>query len=138
MDLLAVFKRVLQRHESEIEALNKKQLSEGKRSDNTLLPSYKRSYLKTRRKYGRPTAPMDLNLKGDFYSKFFTSFFESYALIGSTDPKRGILEGRFGTKIHGLTKESRFVLLDEKGVRQEFVNECKKEFLTNFKNELFR
>lgn len=137
MDLLAIFKRVLQRHGNEIEALNKEQLSRGKRSDNSSLPAYKKSYLKTRRKFGRPTAPMDLNLKGDFYSKFFTNFLSNGVIVGSTDSKRGILEGRFGTKIHGLTDENKIVIL-ENGVRTEFIRECKKEFLVNVKNELFR
>ena len=138
MDLIEVFKRVLQRHGNEIEALNKDQLSKGMRSDDTRLPRYAKSYLKTRREYGRPTAPMDLNLTGDFYSRFFTNFLNDKVLIGSKDFKSEKIEGRFGTKIHGLTKDNILVMLDEKGVRREFVMECKKELLANIRNELFR
>jgi hypothetical protein len=120
---------VLQRHQKDIEALNKFQLSQGERSDNSKLPAYKKSYLKTRRKHGRPLAPMDLNLTGDFYDKFFSNYFDSYLTIGSKDGKERILEERFSDNIHGLTLESRDKLLWEMGVAEEFVQE--------FINEVF-
>jgi hypothetical protein len=127
-DINVLLKRVLQRHSNDIEALNKAQLSKGERADGSRLPPYSKSYLKTRKKFGRPTAPMDLNLTGKFYEKFFTQYFDSYLNIGSKDGKEPILEQMFGY-IHGLTPESIDKLLWEIGVAdeliQEFINEWK-------------
>jgi hypothetical protein len=123
VNLNAICQRVLQRHAKDIEALNKLQLSKGLRSDEKSLPSYKKSYLKTRRKYGRPLAPMDLNLKGDFYEKFFSIYVASYMNIGSKDPKTGVLEGRFSSNIFGLSDESLNKLLWEMGVAGEIIDE---------------
>jgi len=129
INLDAICKRVFQRHAKDIEALNKSQLSKGTRSDDSKLPAYKKSYLKTRRKYGRPTAPMDLNLKGDFYEKFFSIYLDKYLNIGSKDSKTGILEGRFSENVFGLTEESKDILLWQMGVGDELIEEIIKEIL---------
>ena len=126
-DVNAVCKRVLQRHQDDIEALNKLQLSKGIRSDNTSLPAYKKSYLKTRRKHGRPTSPMDLNLTGQFYEKFFVEFYNSYLNIGSRDGKGPVLEEMFRSDIYGLTQENLDVLLWQMGFVDDFITELKTE-----------
>lgn len=123
--LYAILKRVLQRHASEIEALNKSQLSEGLRSDDTPLPAYSKGYLKTRRKHGRPIAPMDLNLTGESYKQWFTTFFESYMNIGSTSGKLAIQELRFGSEIYGLNEENLNIVREL--VMDEFVEEFIKD-----------
>lgn len=126
-DIFDILKRVLQKHANDIEALNKGQLSTGTKSDNTKLPAYQKSYLKTRRKYSRPTSPMDLNLKGDFYEKMFVDYFNSYLSIGSKDGKGPLLEKRFSSDIYGLTPESLDVLVWQKGVFDEFLDDFKKD-----------
>ena len=125
-DINVICKRVLQRHSKDIEELNKSQLSKGTKSDGSKLPAYKKSYLKTRRKYGRPIAPMDLNLTGQFYDKFFSQYFATYLTLASKDGKEYILEQRFGS-IHGLTDESIESLLYDYGVLDDFVTEFIKE-----------
>ena len=129
-DINVICKRVLQRHSEDIEALNKLQLGTGTRSNDTKLPPYKKSYLKTRRKYGRPTSPMDLNLRGDFYEKFFTNYFNAYLSISSKDGKGPILEQMFSSDIYGLTDKSKEILLWQYGVFDEISQE--------FHNELFQ
>jgi hypothetical protein len=125
--LYVILKRVLQRHESEIEALNKSQLSKGELSDGSKLPPYSKGYLKTRRKHRRPITPMDLNLTGDLYQSWFTTFFDSYLSLDSLDGKGPIHEKRFGSGIYGLSPESIEILIWEKGVADEFVVEFIKE-----------
>ena len=129
INLDAICKRVFQRHSKDIETLNKSQLAKGTRSDDSKLPAYSKSYLKTRRKYGRPTAPMDLNLKGDFYEKFFSDYLTSYMTIGSRDGKGPVLEERFSSEIYGLTEKSKDVLLWQMGVANELIEEIIKEIL---------
>ena len=123
INLDAICNRVFQRHSKDIEALNKLQLSKGQLSDGTKLPAYKKSYLKTRRKHGRPTAPMDLNLKGDFYKGWFSNYFSSYMSIESRDGKGPIHEQRFGSSIYGLDEESMDTLLWQMGVADEIIDE---------------
>lgn len=128
-DLAVICKRVLQRHKSDIEALNKSQLSTGTRADGTQLPPYSTPYLRVRRKYGRPTSPKDLNLTGEFYDKFYSLYFDKFFEIGSRSRKEGFLESNWG-ELHGLTEESIEKLLWDIGVADEIVT----EFIT----ELFK
>jgi hypothetical protein len=139
MDLLGVFKRVLQRHASDIEALNKKQLTEGKRSDGLQVDAsgYSKRHRKARIRRGRQVDHVDLNFTGAFYNKVYSLYFDKFMELGSKDSKTDVLEDSYSTKIFGLTPKSRIELLDS-GVRQEFVQEFKKELLRNVKNELFR
>lgn len=130
IDLNAVCKRVLLRHKSEIEQLNKLQLLSGRRSEGRL-PPYKKSYLKTRRKYGRPTAPMDLYLTGKLHSEIYSLFFQNQFELGSKDPKARFLEERkdIGSEAFGLDGQSRDLLLWEYGVADEIVAEIRNEIL---------
>lgn len=129
INLDAICKRVFQRHAKDIEALNKLQLSQGLRSDDSKLPAYRKSYLKTRRKHGRPLAPMDLNLTKSFYEGWFSNYLASYMTIGSRDGKGPILEQRFSSDIYGLTQENKDKLLWEMGVAEELIEEIIKDIL---------
>ena len=124
-DIDVICKRVFQRHADDLEALNKLQLSQGKRSDESNLPkTYAKSYQKIRRKHGRPLSPMDLNLTGDFYSQFYSLYFQKFMELGSKDWKERILEERFG-KIHGLTGKN----------KEDFINSILDELIREFKTE---
>jgi hypothetical protein len=129
IDFYAICERVLQRHSDDIEALNKLQLLSGQKSDGTKLPPYSKSYLKTRKKYGRPTAPMDLYLTGKLHEAIFTTFFDKSFNIESNDYKGDILESRFGSKIYGLTNENKMKLLYEYGVAEEIITEAKEPLI---------
>lgn len=134
-NLMAICKRVLQRHSNDIEALNKLQLIQGKvlaegqeslKGQSQNLPAYSNRYLKTRKKFNRPLAPMDLFLTGDFQRSFYTEFYGDSAEIGSRDFKEAKLEARF-PELHGLTNESRDKLLWEYGVAEEITQELVNE-----------
>lgn len=123
IDLYAICKRVLHRHEKDIEELNRSQLLEGKRSDGTILPPYSAPYAKRKNK---PLRPKTLKDTGGFHEGIFTTFFEKTFNIESSDYKSDILETVWGTKIFGLTKENKQKLLTDYGVKSDIIKEVKK------------
>lgn len=123
IDLYAICKRVLQRHEKDIEELNRSQLLKGIRSDGTSLPAYSISYARKKRK---PLLPKTLKDRGDFHAGIFETFFEKSFNIESSDHKSDILETTWGTKIFGLTEENKIKLLNKYGVKNEIITECRK------------
>jgi hypothetical protein len=122
VDLSAIFSRVLQRHEKDIEALNREQLMKGQKSDGTFLPPYTPAYAKRK---GKPLTPKTLRDKGGFQDNIFETFFQDSFNVESNDWKSDILESVWGKKIFGLTKESKIRLLREFGVAEETIREVK-------------
>ena len=116
IDLMESFKRVLQSHEKDIEALNKAQLMEGLRSDNTTLPPYSVPYAKRK---GKPLTPKTLRDKGGFQDGIFETFFQDSFNVESSDWKSEILESNWGKKIFGLTADNKKKLLWGMGVANE-------------------
>jgi len=124
IDFNAILKRVLERHESDIQELNQEQLMTGKRSDGTVLPAYSPAYAKRK---GKPLTPKTLKDKGSFHKAIFSTFFKKSFTMQSDDFKSDILETVWGQKIFGLTPESIVKLLDKYGVRKEIITEVRKE-----------
>jgi hypothetical protein len=125
IDFNAILKRVLERHESDIQELNQEQLMSGKKSDGTSLSPYSPAYAKRK---GKPLTPKTLKDTGNFHEGIFSTFFEKSFTMQSENYKSDFLESNWTSKIFGLTRESIVKLLDEKGVRKEVIEETKKAF----------
>lgn len=96
------FKRCMDQLEVQIVKMNQDQLQSGLDAKGNSLPPYSIPYA---RKKGKSLTPKTLKDTGAFYDKFFSKAYEDYIIVGSGDPKMGILEGKWG-KIHGLTEEN--------------------------------
>lgn len=126
IDFNAILKGVLQAHTTDLAELNKEQLREGKRSDDSqILPAYSPSYQKRKRRSPTPVILFDT---GDFQDGFKQTFTSDGFTMKSDDVKNDTLIDKYGSKIHGLTKKSRIKLLGERGVRKEFVRGVKRRF----------
>ena len=88
-------------YKDEAITLNKEQLSKGMTSEGVQLSPYSNPYKKVRIKYGRPTSPKDLNLKGGFYKGFYGISLDKYFEQGSKDWKADILEHNY-PNIYGI------------------------------------
>jgi hypothetical protein len=126
IDFNAILKRVLQSHTTEIAELNREQLREGKRSDDTkVIPSYSASYAKRKRRDQNTVILYDT---GAFYEGFVNTFGGDGFTMKSTDDKNELLKAKYGTKIAGLSGKSKIKLIHQMGVGNEFVREVKKIF----------
>jgi hypothetical protein len=127
IDIIASLKRVLERHEKDIQELNREQLMSGRRSDNTKLSPYTSAYAKRKNK---PVTPKTLNDTGAFHEAIFVTFFEKSFNVESDDYKNDFLESNWGPKLFGLSKENIKRLLEEYSVKDELITEVK----TSLKN----
>ena len=123
IDFNAILKRVLERHESDIQELNQEQLLKGERSDGSKLSPYTPAYAKRK---GKPLTPKTLKDKGGFHEGIFTSFFEKAFNVESSDWKNDFLESKWGPKLFGLNKKNLTRLLGEMGVAKEANEELRK------------
>lgn len=100
-----VFKRSVNVLRPVMEDMNRKQLLEGKRADDSSLSPYSRPYARKRRKAGLQTAVKDLKFRGDFHRGIYAVGFENFVEMGSKDLKSGEIEVANG-EIFGLSENN--------------------------------
>jgi len=110
IDIWELLRPILQDHFADIEELNRKQLSEGEKADNSAMPDYKSNVYADFKERFVPTYQIypttDLRYTGDFY-KAIKAQFSTYGIsIESFDGKAAELEAKYGSGIYGLTTES--------------------------------
>lgn len=91
-----------------IEDLNREQLSQGERSDGSILPPYAPVSVAM----GKPPGPIRLFDEGDFYEGINLSVFDDKMVFTGEDEKTPMLIERYGQMILGLSDESIETLLN--------------------------
>lgn len=107
-----------------IENLNRDQLSEGLRSDGSVLPDYSPVSVLM----GKPPGPIRLFDEGDFYEGINLSVFDDTIRFEGEDPKTEMLMSRYGNMILGLTEES----------KQELINIVKPRIISKLREFMIR
>lgn len=83
-------------------------MSLGKRADGTeITPSYSDLTIMLKDEKGQETRWVTLKDTGAFWSDMFVDVGNSSYEVGSADAKAAKLEKKYGSKIFGLTKESK-------------------------------
>lgn len=104
-----LMKPILEASSEQIVQMNQKQLSEGKKSDESNTNEYSsdkwRKYKESLPSY-KASPYADYYDKGDFYDGFYTEVTNRGVKVGSNDSKEKKLESRDGKKIFGVTPES--------------------------------
>lgn len=103
--------KILQRNETAILNLNRRQLLSGKDADGKSLAPYKSKWYARFKKTLNPRGVTDLKLHGNFYDGFFMVG-ELPLIIWSYDEKTDELVKKYGRRIFGLDEESRIILLN--------------------------
>lgn len=107
-----------------VEALNKKQLDLGVRSDGTnIAPEYEAITVAIKQSKGQPTDRVTLKDTGAFYRGFRTVVFGDRFNIISMDLKERSLIEKYGVNIFGLNEASRQALRTKliPGVQQQIL-----------------
>lgn len=92
----------------EIIILNQGQMSLGKRADGTeITPTYSDLTIMLKDEKGQESRWVTLKDTGAFWSDMFVDVGNSSYEVGSADAKAAKLEKKYGSKIFGLTKESK-------------------------------
>lgn len=100
---------ILQDHEDIITGYNKDQLIHGQDRDDEKLHPYRSILYAIEKNNKNPLAGFgtaDLNLTGAFYRGFFLSISGDSFSIDSTDSKSDDLRLKYGSMIHGLSKNN--------------------------------
>jgi hypothetical protein len=101
--LIEMIEDILNDMEVELVEMNKEQLEQGVKADNTLMPSYSDNTLKYKEKKGSLIALYDT---GDFWASFFATASMGLLEMDATDWKRDMLVEEYGSTILGLTPEN--------------------------------
>ena len=88
-------------HQKLIAQLNREQLSQGIKSDNTSMPDYKDGS-----KSPNAPGPIQLFDTGDFHAGIEPLFESKEITMLGVDPKSDLLAGKYGKNIFGLTPEN--------------------------------
>lgn len=100
---------ILVQKKTSLEELNKKQLREGKKSDDTLFENYSQTtiFLKQREGFDfKGHTRIQLFDEGDFQSELFLSIYDDKIFFGSTDSKTNELTIKYGDNIFGLNSDN--------------------------------
>ncbi len=111
---------VLIRHVNLIEELNRDQLSQGERSDETLLPNYSPTSVAM----GKPPGRIRLFDEGDFYEGINASIFDDKITFQGEDEKTGMLISKYGEMILGLNQKNLQILINT--IKPELITEVRK------------
>lgn len=100
--------------------VQREQLFQGLKSDNSYLPDYSfRSVFQ----FGKPPGPIRLFDTGDFYRGIFIDVRQDIFIIESADEKNTMLQNRYGREILGLGTEAKIDYI--RVLKPEFVKQIK-------------
>lgn len=127
-DLWDIAKPVFEELESDLIAINKKQLMDGKKSDGTNTPTYSKKYQAYKMTLSDYTsAPYaNLNKTGEFFKGMYMKVVDQGLMFGSSDEKESDLES-YATKLIWGIPEQGFTKIKPKA-RQGLEVELKKYF----------
>lgn len=127
-DINILVGEVLSENAVTIEELVRVQLDEGQRSDGSSLPDYSIGSVK---KFGKKPGPMTLEKTGAYKRHILFQARGTQVAFGSTDPKAGKLEkkyGRPGAPLIALTPEHRDLVIErivKPGLKEKLIKRIK-------------
>jgi len=113
--LIEFMQECLNENEEFLTTLNKKQLLDGTKADDTKFKPYTPTTIKLKKQKGLPAIStlISLHETGEFWSLFWAKAESGKLIMSSKDKKTDELISRYGESIFGLTK-SNFEILGEK------------------------
>lgn len=108
--LIDMIEDILNDLQQDIVQMNREQLREGQKADETYLPPYSLTTMRARETMGSLIALHDT---GDFWNSFFSTASMGLLEIDAKDRKRDMLIEIWGEKILGLTPDNHKILLNK-------------------------
>lgn len=112
-NLIAVAGEAMLDNTREIVQLNKDQLLDGQKSDQSQIGVYRPFTIESRSKKNLQTDYIDLRDTGAFQSRFEIRVNGNVYEITSTDSKNDMLVGNYGIEIFGLNPENKLIAWNE-------------------------
>jgi len=106
LDILKECENAFNANSEYSEDLNRQQLSQGVKSDGSLLPPYKPMTIMIKSNKGQQLDPMNLRDTEDYWKGMDHKASGGVIDFGNTDRKAGMLGQKFGEEIQGLNEDS--------------------------------